>query len=104
MQDAVNKEHAMEAVQPLESLQILEKKIAHIIDLLHAERERTVLLLEEKNALSRQIEAMESSLLKETKSSDELSQERVLTKKMVDDLIQTIDQLVESMPQPEAAS
>ncbi len=94
----------METVQPLESLQILGKKIAHIIDLLHAERERTALLLEEKNTLTSQIEAMESSLLKETKSSDELAQERVLTKKMVDELILTIDQLVESMPQPEAAS
>ncbi len=94
----------METVQPLERLQVLEKKIAHIIDLLHEEREKTTHLLEEKNVLSARIEAMESSLLKETKSIEELSQERVLTKQMVDELIQTIDQLVESIPQPEASS
>ncbi len=46
---------------------------------------------------------MESSLLKETKSIEELSRERVLTKQMVDELIQTIDELVESMPQSEAS-
>ena len=93
----------MEKVQPLERLQVLESKIAQIIDLLHTEREKTTQLLEEKNALSERIEAMESSLLKETKSIEELSQERVLTKQMVDELIDTIDQLVESIPQPEAA-
>jgi chromosome segregation ATPase len=93
----------MEKVQPLERLQALEKKIAHIIDLLHAERERTASLGEEKNTLLARIEAMENSLLKETKSIEELSQERVRTKQMVDDLIQTIDDLVGSAtPQSEA--
>ncbi len=93
----------METVQPLERLQALEKKIAHIIDLLSAERDRSAQLLEEKNALHARIEAMESSLLKETKSIEELSRERVLTKQMVDELIQTIDELVESIPQSEAS-
>ena len=89
----------METVQPLERLQALEKKIAHIIDLLHAERDRSAGLVEEKNALLARIEAMESSLLKETKSIEELSRERVLTKQMVDELIQTIDELVEIVPE-----
>lgn len=93
----------MEAVQPLERLQVLEKKIAHIIDLLHAARERSQQLEEEKNVLSSRIEAMESSLLNETKSTEELSQERELAKQMVDELILTIDQLVEALPQPEAS-
>lgn len=93
----------METVQPLERLQALEKKIAHIIDLLHAERDRSASLVEEKNALLAKIEAMESSLLKETKSIEELSRERVLTKQMVDELILTIDELVESIPQSEAS-
>ncbi len=93
----------METVQPLERLQALEKKIAHIIDLLCAERERSAHLIEERNALHARIDAMESSLLKETKSIEELSRERVLTKQMVDELIQTIDELVESMPQSEAS-
>ncbi len=93
----------METVQPLERLQALEKRIAHIIDLLHAERDRTAMLVEEKNALLTRIDAMESSLLKETKSIEDLSRERVLTKQMVDELIQTIDELVETIPQSEAS-
>ncbi len=93
----------METVQPLERLQALEKRIAHIIDLLHAERDRTAMLVEEKNALLMRIDAMESSLLKETKSIEDLSRERVLTKKMVDELIQTIDELVETIPQSEVS-
>ena len=94
----------MANVQPLERLQVLEKKIAHIIDLLHAERERSQQLFDEKNALSAKLELLESSLSQETKSTEELSQERALTKQMVDELIQTIDQLVEGLPQVEGAS
>lgn len=93
----------MEMVQPLERLQVLEKKIAHIIDLLHAERERSALLLEEKNSLSARLEALESSLQEESKGVEELSQERALTKQMVDELIQTIDHLVDSLPVVEGA-
>ena len=92
----------METVQPLERLQVLEKRIANIIDLLHAERERSIKLEGLNKTLTERIEAMESSLLKETRSIDELSQERAITKNMVDELIQTIDQLVESMPEVEA--
>lgn len=94
----------METVQPLERLQLLEKKIGQIIDLLHAERERSSQLLEEKNALSARLEALEASLSQETKSTEELSQERALTKQMVDELIQTIDQLVEGLPHTEGAT
>ncbi len=94
----------METVQPLERLQVLEKKIAHIIDLLHAERERSQALLEEKNALSAKLQFLESSLSEETKSTEELSQERIRTKQMVDDLIETIDHLVEALPQVEGAT
>lgn len=92
----------METVQPLERLQVLEKRIANIIDLLHAEKEKSVKLEALNKFLTERIEAMETSLLKETRSIDELAQERALTKTMVDELIQTIDQLVENMPEVEA--
>jgi chromosome segregation ATPase len=94
----------MEMGQPLERLQVLEKKIAHIIDLLHAERERTIQLLEEKNELSARLEALEASLMNETKGVEELSRERAFTKQMVDELIQTIDQLVDSLPVAEGTA
>ena len=92
----------MENAQPLERLHVLEKKITLIIDLLHAEREKSLKLAHENNLLIERLEAVESSLLKETKSSDELSAERALSRKMIDELIDTIDQLVENMPQSEA--
>jgi len=91
----------MELGQSFERLQLLEKKIAQIIDLLQVERDRSAKLLEEKTGLLERIEAMENSLLKETKSIEELSEERILTKQMVDELIQNIDHLVDSIPQSE---
>ena len=94
----------METVQPLERLQVLEKKITLVIDLLHDEREKSLKLAQENKTLTERIKTMESSLAQESKSIDELSQERVLTRKMVDELIQTIDQLVKGMPQPEGTS
>lgn len=94
----------MEMGHGRERLQVLEKKIAHIIDLLYAERERTAQLLEEKNALSTRLDALESSLMRETKGAEELSEERAFTKQMVDDLIQTIDQLVDSLPVVETST
>lgn len=94
----------METVQPLERLRVLETKIAHIIDLLHAERERSQELLVEKNVLATKLEALESSLSLETQSTEELSQERALTKQMVDELIHTIDHLVEGLPHFEGSA
>lgn len=94
----------METVQPLERLQVLEKKIALLIDLLKMERERSHQFEEEKNVFAARVDAMESSLLKETKSSEEFSQERALTKMMVDELIQTIDQIVDTVPEAKASS
>ena len=52
----------------------------------------------EKNALTAQLEVIENSLLKEARSSEELNQEREMTKLVVDELIGSIDRLVQAMP------
>ena len=52
--------------------------------------------LKEKNKdLQSQIKALESSLVSETKDLEELSQEKMMTKAFVDNLLHSIDSLIE---------
>lgn len=85
----------MESVNPLEKLNVLEKKVASLIELIKAEKAANALLMEENEALSGRLGALENSLLKESKSIEELNQERAMTRMMVDELISSIDKLVE---------
>lgn len=84
----------METTNPLDGLNQLEKKIGLLIDLVKEEKTLNAQLQEEKFALAARLESLENSLLKETKSMEELHQERQLTKMAVDDLISSIDRLV----------
>ncbi len=85
----------METVNSLEQLQLLEKKVTQLIELVRDEKALNSQLVEEKNSLSARLDSLENSLLKETKSMEELHQERMLTKVAVDELISSIDRLVE---------
>ncbi|MBA2306928.1 hypothetical protein H0W26_02245 [Candidatus Dependentiae bacterium] len=85
----------MDGSNPLEHLSLLEKKVVLLIDIIKAEKTLTNQLIEERNMLTARLEMMENSLLKETKGVENLNQERILTKMMVDELISCIDQLVE---------
>lgn len=87
----------MEAVQlqSLETLNHLEKKINLLIEMVKNEKSINQRLAEENRQLVARLESMENSLLKESKTMEELSQERQLTKMAVDELIQSIDRLVE---------
>ncbi len=85
----------MDGHNPLEHLSLLEKKVALLIDFIRAEKALNSQLVEEKNTLTARLEMMENSLLKETKGLENLNQERILTKMVVDELISCIDQLVE---------
>lgn len=85
----------MDGNNPLEHLSVLEKKVALLIDIIRAEKTLNNQLLEEKNTLLARLEMMENSLLKETKGVENLTQERILTKMVVDELITCIDQLVD---------
>lgn len=84
----------MEPLNPLEKLNILEKKITSVVELLRAEKELSAKLAEERNLLAEEkigllarLEAVESSLLKGSQNIE-------LTKMVVDELIKNIDQLV----------
>lgn len=85
----------MEPVNPLEKLNLLEKKIASLVEMLKAEKEVNARLAEEKTQLASRLDIVETSLLKGSQNIEELNQERVLTKMVVDELINSIDKLVE---------
>ena len=83
------------AASQFENLNILEKKIAQLIELVKAEKALNASLMEEKAALTTRLEMLENSLLSESRSIDEFNQEREMTRAIVDELINSIDQLVE---------
>ncbi len=81
---------------PVEKLNVLEKKLAHLLELLKRLKHENMQLESEKNELQSRLEQLENSVLKGTQDMEELNQERVLTKMVVDDLIKSIDSLVEA--------
>lgn len=89
----------METLNPLEKLNLLERKIASLVEMLKVEKELAAKLAEEKAQLMARLELVENSLLKGTQNIEELHQERTLTKMVVDELISSIDRLVEQEKQ-----
>lgn len=92
----------MEPLNPLEKLNLLEKKIVTLVELIKAKEEQITKLTEqsanlaqEKMLLATSLENLENSLLKGSQNIEELNQERVLTKMVVDELINSIDRLFE---------
>ena len=86
----------------MDILKKLQGKISLLVEVakkLKADKEQVLLenemLMEENGELKIQLANLENSLLKETKNIDDLSQERAMTKMVVDDLIKSIDLLVE---------
>jgi chromosome segregation ATPase len=104
----------------METLSVLEKKIASLVTLIKDLKTQNNQLQVEKDTLSlecdvlkeqhtklaqanahliEQLDAIESSLLQGTKDVEDLSLEKSLTKAVVDDLIKSIDALVENEQQ-----
>lgn len=79
----------------MEILNVLEKKIASLIEMIKELKAEKALLVEENIELKQKLESFESSLLSKDKNVEERTQEIVLTKMVVDDLIKSIDLLVE---------
>ena len=86
----------------MDILKKLQGKISLLVEVakkLKADKEQVLLenemLMEENGELKIQLANLENSLLKERKNIDDLSQERAMTKMVVDDLIKSIDLLVE---------
>ena len=83
----------------MEVFGILEKKIEALVDVVHQLKKEKARLVEDNVQLMMKIEMLENSLLADGERLDKLDQERVLTKTVVDDLIRSIDLLVEDETQ-----
>lgn len=93
----------------MDALNMLEQKIAALIEskktdlaLIKDLKANVCQLQEENKQLKDQLEKIENSLLVGHQNVEELHQERVLTKMVLDDLIKSIDLLVEQDPQQAA--
>ncbi len=77
------------------NLTTLEGKILHMVEMIQAHKSEIVSLKEKNKDLQNQIKALESSLVSETRDLEELSQEKMMTKAFVDNLLHSIDSLIE---------
>ena len=91
------------------NLGLLEERVIRLVDMVKASKQesqtvkqlnQTLLeanqtLQEENQMLKHQLMRAESSLVTETKDLEEMSQEKMMTKMILDDLIRSIDSLVD---------
>ena len=81
----------------MEMLSALEKKVENLIAFIKQQKEENSRLKAENQGLLEQVRQLEGSLLKEAKQVEkELTAERETTRRAVDDLIRSIDELIES--------
>lgn len=78
----------------MEVLNVLEKKIAGLIELIKELRADKTALEKEKTSLLAKVEKLEAALLVREKGDNERNKEIALTKSVVTDLIKSIDLLV----------
>ena len=76
------------------NLTLLEEKVIRLVDMVKKIKLTNQTLQEENQMLKNQLMKAESSLVSETKDLEELSQEKMMTKMILDDLIKSIDSLV----------
>jgi hypothetical protein len=77
------------------NLTLLEEKVIRLVDMVKSLKLSNQTLQEENQMLKHQLMKTESSLVAETKDLEELSQEKMMTRMIVDDLIKSIDSLVD---------
>ena len=81
----------------MEILSALEKKIEGLVELIRALREENSKVSKENQELQIKMSQLEEALLKESGRIElELSEERSTTRRVVDDLIKSIDSLIEN--------
>jgi hypothetical protein len=83
----------------METLSVLEKKVISLIDIIKDLKAENARLVEEKDQLAAKLLMVEGSLTDDAKRVEELDQEKALTKMVVDDLIKSIDTVIESEKQ-----
>ena len=77
------------------NLNVLEEKVVRLIELVKALKDENASLKNKNKDLHGQLKALEGSMVLETKNLEELSQEKVVTKMVVDNLLHSIDALIE---------
>lgn len=77
------------------NLALLEEKVIRLVDMVKSLKLANQTLEEESQMLKSQLMKTESSLVAETKDLEELSQEKMVARTIVDDLINSIDSLVD---------
>lgn len=77
------------------NLDMLEDKVVKLIELVKMVKDENATLKQKNKDLYGQIKALEGSMVLETKNLEELSQEKVVTKMVVDNLLHSIDALIE---------
>lgn len=80
----------------MNSLKLLEEKLISLAELIKELKTENAKLAEENAQLSAKLMMLHNSLQDDTRCLDELKQEKELTRLVVDDLIKSIDSLVEN--------
>jgi len=77
------------------NLTVLEEKVVLLVNTVKSLKQENADLKELNVFLQEQLKALEGSLVSETKDLEELSQEKIMTKMAVDDLLKSIDELID---------
>ena len=77
------------------NLTLLEEKVVRLVEMVKTLKQANQSLQEENQMLKHQLMKTESSLVEETRDLEELSQEKMMARLLVDDLIKSIDSLVD---------
>lgn len=77
------------------NLALLEEKVVVLVNTVKSLKLENADLREKNKSLQGQLKALEGSLVSETKDLEELSQEKIMTKMAVDDLLKSIDELID---------
>ena len=81
--------------KPSDNLHLLEEKVISMIEMINSLKSEVAALKAKNKDLEVELKAFESSLVAEKKSLEELSQEKMMTKMVVDNLLLSIDSLIE---------
>ena len=79
----------------MDLLNVLEKKVAGLVCRVKELEAENAKLSADNTQLTAKLETMENSMLSDIRHIEELDQEKALTKMVVDDLIHSIDSMVE---------
>jgi len=78
------------------NLSLLEEKVISLIDLVKVLKDESASLKNKNKELQQQLKSLEGSLVLETKDLEELSQEKMIAKMVVDNLLHSIDAFIET--------